>query len=79
MAQRQLRLAEKRHAGFGGRDALGGALQQPGGKLALKPADLLAQRRLHQVQVQRRAADAAEFDHPHKIPQLPQFHGRSAL
>jgi hypothetical protein len=48
-------------------------------KLALKPADLLAQRRLHQVQVQRRAADAAEFDHPHKIPQLPQFHGRSAL
>jgi hypothetical protein len=79
MAQGQLRLAEEGHPGFGGRDALAAALQQPGRELALKPADLLAQRRLHQVQVQRRAAHAAKLDHPHKIPQLPQFHGRSAL
>ena len=46
-----------------------------GAQLAFELGDLLAQGRLHQVQVQRGAADAAQLDLPHKITQLPQFHG----
>ena len=57
-----------------GVDALAGALQQAGGELALQPADLLAEGGLHQLQVQRGAADAAELDDADEVPQLAQFH-----
>ena len=74
VAQYQLRLMKKRQPGFGGRHALGAALQQTGRELALQPADLLAQRRLHQLEILRSAADAAQFDDADKVAQLAQFH-----
>ena len=72
--QHQLRLMKKRQPGFGGRHALGAALQQAGREFAFEPADLLAQRRLHQLEVLRSAADAAQLNDPDKVAQLAQLH-----
>jgi hypothetical protein len=55
------------------------ALQQPGGEFAFQPADLLAQGRLHEAQVLRRAAHAAQLHNPHEIAQLAQFHRKKSL
>ena len=75
MAQRQLRLAEERQPGLSRHSAFGGALQQPGAQFALQPADLLAQGRLHHVQVERRPAHGAELDDADEVAELAQFHG----
>src|SRR3989344_1118153 len=50
------------------------ALQQARGQLALQPRDLLAERGLHHVQVQRSAAHGALLHHTYEIAQLSQFH-----
>jgi len=75
MAQGELGLAEKGQPSLGWHRALAGALQQTSGQLALKPADLLAQVRLHQVQIQRRTAHAAKLDSTNAVTHLAQFHG----
>ncbi|MNV58690.1 hypothetical protein D3C71_1510770 [compost metagenome] len=78
MAQGELRLAKERQPCLCGRDAARRALQQARGQLALQPGDLLAERGLHHVQVQRSAAHGALLHHTHEIAQLSQFHGRAS-
>ena len=75
MAQGQLGLAKERQPGLGGHSALGRALQQAGAQLTLQPADLLAQGRLHHVQIECGPAHGAEFDDADEIAELAQFHG----
>ena len=74
MAQDQLRLVEKCQPGLGRCHTLRAALQQPRRKLALQPADLLAQRRLHQFKVLRSTADTAQLDDADKVAKLAQLH-----
>jgi len=59
MADRELCLAEEGQSRIGREHTGGGALQQPRRQLALEAADLLAQRRRANAQIQRGAAHAA--------------------
>ena len=74
MADRELRLAEEGQSRVGREHTGGGALKQPRRQLALEAADLLAQRRRANAQIQRSAAHAAELDDPDEVAQLTQFH-----
>ena len=74
MAQGQLGLLPEGQPGVGGHNAGAGALQQPGAKLTLQAADLLAQRRGHQAQLLGGLAHAAELHHLNEIAQLPKLH-----
>ena len=65
--------------GIGRRHAGRGALQQPGDEFALEAADLLAQRRGHELEFERGAAHAAQLADLHEVAQLPQFHERFTL
>ncbi len=75
--QRELRLVEKGQPGFGRGGAFAAALQQPGAELTFQSADLLAQRRLHHIQLHGGAAHGAQFYYTHKVAQLAQFHHQS--
>jgi hypothetical protein len=70
VAQCQLRFSEKRQTGLGRHHPIVGSSQQTGRKLAFQPANLLAKRRLAQLQITGSSADAAELDDPNKICQL---------
>ena len=78
VAQGELGFMKKGLARFGGDDAARCALQQAGGEFGLQAADLLAERGLHHVQIQRGTAHGAQFNNSYKVAQLAQFHGKSS-
>ncbi|WP_239142759.1 hypothetical protein [Variovorax sp. WS11] len=74
LAQHALRATVEDLSRFGRRDASHRAREQSNAKLAFEVRELLAQRGLRNVEVARRARQAAEFDDPNKVPQLADFH-----
>ena len=74
MAQGELSFTQKSQPGLCRHHTFTAALQQARRQLAFKSADLLAQRRLHQIEVERSAAHATEFNNTNEIFKLPKFH-----
>ena len=60
-------------------DAMGRALEQAHGELALEPRDLLAQCGLRDVQALRRAPEVELLGEHHERPQQARVHARSLL
>ena len=74
LAQDELGVPVQHLAGFGRRDAALGAQQQLLAHLALERGQLLAQRRLRDVQDVGGLGEAADVDDLHEIFQAPQVH-----
>ena len=74
LAQDQLRVPVEHLAGLGRRDAALGAQQQLLAHLALQRGQLLAQRRLRDVQHVGRLGQAADVDDLHEVLQAPEVH-----
>ena len=67
-------VAQERLAGGGELDAAAGALEQPDPQLGLEGADLLAERRLGDVQTSRRAPEVQLLGDGDEIAKLAEFH-----
>ena len=67
VAQRELRLAPEGESRVGGNDAARRSLQETRREFALQSADLLAERRGDDAQLERGLAHAAVFDDADKI------------
>ena len=74
LGQHRPGVAQERLAGGGQLDPAAGAVQQPAAELLLEPADLLAQRRLGDVQAGRGAAEVQLLGDGDEVTQLAKFH-----
>src|SRR4051794_31478973 len=73
-AQHAARLLEQRTARGGQRDAALRAVEEPDAELLLELADLLADRRLGDVEPLRGAAEVQLFGDGDEVPEMAEFH-----
>src|SRR5207302_143411 len=71
--QHRARFGQKRATRFGEPDGPGAAFQKQEAQLLFQVADLAAQRRLRNVQLQRGARDVLLFGHADEIAEMAQF------
>lgn len=68
------RILEQRHSGIGQPHAARQAMKQPHIELALERTDLLAERRLLDAELRRRAGDMAGFGDGDEITEMAELH-----
>ena len=79
VGQRAARLGEKRPSRLSERHAPFRARQEHHAQFALEVLDLLAQRRLHDVEPQRRAPKVQFLGDGHEVANMTEFHRRYGL
>jgi hypothetical protein len=77
--QHSARLDQERAAGFGQAHGLGGALQKREAELFFEVADLPADPRLLNVQLQGGVREVLGFSHGHEVTEMAEFHAPASM
>jgi hypothetical protein len=76
LGERLAHLVQEQATGAGQPHVVRGAVEQPNPKLALEPADLLAERRLRDVLALGRPPEVQLLSQCHEVAQLTELHHR---